>query len=1149
LPHPALTNRRFALFAVLLVLALTAGTAYGAATLDAISTQRSLVENSESLNEEQKNQALSRLEEARRQVEEAGELERQLEALRERLTGLTDRIATLRAAAAAEKLRFVPEDFAGKSLAELEGVRMDRQKALEERRKELAGRDRELSELLAFARTGSAELSNLEARQAEQRAAAVPEGNAAQRSAVDSLWHDARDQAIAARIALYRVQLDNLQRLTELAQPERDFKAAEVEALATYVDALRDFIQFRRQAEAEMARQTAQQALAAAPAALRTIQEKISTLAAEQAKLVTRETELDRRTEQARRTGEEIKRDYERIQEIAELGGSTARVSELLQKRRALVPSSSSLTRSALGYQEQISDAALRQLELDELLRETRDPTGPIDALVDGVQGLDETARADLRAKGTEAWIRYREVIQELWTAYTRHIGKLSALEAETRRLIDVTHDYRVFIDDRLLWMPSTDLIPLNELGQLLAGVAWYLDPNHAQRLLGDAWQVATERSPQVFVWLLVFVLLLAARRRARATLSTAATATLKVRSDNMVATLQALVGTLVLILPAPWFLTGAGLLLGRLPEAHEFTTVIGVGLQSAGHTLLFFSTLRHLCRSDGLARAHLQWSPALCTNMSRQAVWLSPLVTPLAFLAAAGAATVPSAFIRVPGLVQAGEPGVLAIGRLALVATLVLLAVAVHRIWRKEGPVLKAMTGATQARWVSYHILWFGPALLVPVGLAIAALGGYYYTAMFLVGKAGETLWFVVMLVVLRDLLLRGLRVSQRRLRFLEALRYREEMQAQRAAAAAATTNGTKTGASDSESLPPLEEDKIDYGELGEQASRLVQLGHMIALLAGLWWIWDDVIPAFRFLNTIELPIMTSKLVEGVAQDVPLTLGDMGAGLLLGALALFAARNIPALLELTILQRLPMSRASRYAFTTLTQYLVAMVGIIITFNALGLQWSSIQWLVAALSVGLGFGLQEIVANFISGIILLFEQPIRVGDVVTVNNTTGTVTRIRIRATTIVNWERQELIIPNKAFITGELINWTLSDTVNRLTVTVGVAYDTDTRKAMQLMQDAAIEHPRIISDPAPRITFEGFGDNALNLVMRAYLSDLDNRLVTITELHQAILDKFRAAGIEIAFPQRDVHLDVSKPLELIMRRQPRSARPGSDAD
>jgi potassium efflux system protein len=241
---------------------------------------------------------------------------------------------------------------------------------------------------------------------------------------------------------------------------------------------------------------------------------------------------------------------------------------------------------------------------------------------------------------------------------------------------------------------------------------------------------------------------------------------------------------------------------------------------------------------------------------------------------------------------------------------------------------------------------------------------------------------------------------------------------------------------------------------------------------------------------------------------------------------------KVPALLELTILQRLPMSRASRYAVTTLTQYVVAMIGIVITFKSLGLQWSSIQWLVAALSVGLGFGLQEIVANFISGIILLFEQPMRVGDVVTVDGTTGTVTKIRIRATTIVNWERQELVIPNKTFITGQLINWTLSDSINRVFITVGVGYDTDTRLAMQLMGKVADAHPNVVSDPPFRISFEGFGDNSLTLNMRAFLDDMDARLQTITELHQNILDSFRKAGIEIAYPQRDVHLSTTDPLQ-----------------
>jgi potassium efflux system protein len=527
-----------------------------------------------------------------------------------------------------------------------------------------------------------------------------------------------------------------------------------------------------------------------------------------------------------------------------------------------------------------------------------------------------------------------------------------------------------------------------------------------------------------------------------------------------------------------------------------------------------------------------------LCDHLSTQARWLLPLAVPLAFLASVGALAVPSAFVQLATMVQTDEAGLLSLGRLASITLMVLMMIAIYRVWHKNSPVMQAMAGTPdRGKWPSYHILWFGPAMLIPFSLALAALSGFYYTTAFLSAKAGETLWFVIVLVLLKDLLLRGLYVTQRRLRFEEALRYREEMNAQRAAA-------DEQAAPEGENLP-LEEDKVNYGQLGEQVGRLVRLGYTVGLLVGLWLIWKDAIPAASFLDKVELPIATTKLVDGVSKEVPLTLSDMVTGLLLGGLALFAARNIPAVLELTLLQRLPLSRASRYAVTTLTQYVVAMIGLVVSFQALGLQWSSIQWLVAALSVGLGFGLQEIVANFISGIILLFEQPIRVGDVVTVENTTGTVSRIRIRATTIVNWERQELVIPNKSFITGQLINWTLSDTVNRLLITVGVAYHTDTRKAMELMYEAAKEHPKVIDDPAPRISFEGFGDNALTLNLRAYLNDVEVRLATITELHQAILDKFRAAGIEISFPQRDLHLSTARPLEMVLRRDAQGAAGG----
>jgi potassium efflux system protein len=190
----------------------------------------------------------------------------------------------------------------------------------------------------------------------------------------------------------------------------------------------------------------------------------------------------------------------------------------------------------------------------------------------------------------------------------------------------------------------------------------------------------------------------------------------------------------------------------------------------------------------------------------------------------------------------------------------------------------------------------------------------------------------------------------------------------------------------------------------------------------------------------------------------------------------------------------------------------------------IGITWNKIQWLAAAITVGIGFGLQEIFANFVSGLILLFERPVRVGDVITAGEVTGTVTRIQMRATTIRNWDQQEMVIPNKDLITGQVINWTLSNDVSRLSITVGVSYDADVKRASELLLKIARETPNVRKEPAPFVTFEEFGDSTLNLVLRAYVS-IEVRLGTKDKLHNAILDEFRAAGIEIAYPQRDLHV------------------------
>ena len=307
------------------------------------------------------------------------------------------------------------------------------------------------------------------------------------------------------------------------------------------------------------------------------------------------------------------------------------------------------------------------------------------------------------------------------------------------------------------------------------------------------------------------------------------------------------------------------------------------------------------------------------------------------------------------------------------------------------------------------------------------------------------------------------------------------------------------------------------DVDQLNDQTRRLVRLAVVLTTVLVLLGLFRPLFPALGFFNSVT--VWTSG-----SGDI-ITLRSLLLALLTAFLTVAAARNVPGLLEMALLPLVPLKNSSRFAIVTLVRYVIILTGIIVAFGAIGIGWSQIQWLAAAITVGLGFGLQEIFANFVSGIILLFEQPIRVGDVVTIGDTTGIVSRIQMRATTITDWDRKELVVPNKEFISGRLLNWTLSDNVTRVLIHVGVAYGSNVRLALELLAKVAAQNPTVLKDPKPAVNFEAFGDSTLDLTLRAYLPSLDNRLATTTELLTSIDDAFRAAGIEIAFPQRDLHV------------------------
>jgi potassium efflux system protein len=398
---------------------------------------------------------------------------------------------------------------------------------------------------------------------------------------------------------------------------------------------------------------------------------------------------------------------------------------------------------------------------------------------------------------------------------------------------------------------------------------------------------------------------------------------------------------------------------------------------------------------------------------------------------------------------------------------------------------------------------------------IGVAVVLGLVFSVTVIATAVGQTVWIGLVILLLHAILKRWLRVARRRVRMNELL--------------SGQTTELTTAAGET-----IEIKEADLGDISAETLQLVNVSAIAAMLTALLFVWAPLLPAFEAFGQVTLWTSTT-VVDGETIVNQITLATLIVIVLLVGLTLYAARKLPALVELILRSRTNISQGARYATSTLLNYVIVGTGIIAALGALGLQWSQLQWLVAALGVGIGFGLQEIVANFISGLIILFERPIRVGDIVTIGDKDGMVTKIRIRATTLRDWDGKELLVPNKEFITGRLLNWTLSDPQTRLVIPVGVAYGSDVELALRTLTDVVSNHPAVLKDPEPSILFLGFGDSSLSLVARCFVGSMDQRMPTTSELHTKINEAFNEAGIVIAFPQRDLHLDTVGPIRVVI--------------
>jgi potassium efflux system protein len=575
--------------------------------------------------------------------------------------------------------------------------------------------------------------------------------------------------------------------------------------------------------------------------------------------------------------------------------------------------------------------------------------------------------------------------------------------------------------------------------------------------------------------------------------------------------TIHALGLTVFLALPWPALLAFLGWSLDSYSES-EFVRSLSISLGFTGLCLLLLELTRHLCRRGGLADAHFDWQDAYLVHLRRRLRWFTVIGLPLV--------------LWLVGLeVQTQEPLWSASwGRICFIALMLLMAVKLQRLLMARVSPYRQLMLVRGKSWLTLiQIVWRPAIVALPAALAVLAAVGYYYTAQQAAVRILQTAGMLLTVLALGGLTRRWLLVNRRRLAREQAKQRRAQL-----AAAAADADGTMTIPSD------LSDDAIDLAAVSEQTQRLVRTILWLTISVGLVLIWTAILPALAYGASNTLPFAKT-----------LTWADLLVCGLILAVTYVSVRGVPALLELVVLQHLPLDGGSRYAITSVSRYVLTSVGLVAAFNSMGCKWAEVQWLVAAMSVGLGFGLQEIFANFVSGIILLFERPIRVGDVVTLGDKTGVVNRIRMRATTIVDWDRKEYVVPNKDLVTERLLNWTLSDQMNRIEVAMAVAHGSDTDKACALLLEAAREQPHVLSEPAASAAFEGFTEQGPKLVLRCFLPTLEHRGTTTHQLYTAIDRKFRAAGIEIPSPPREMRVRLMRDAAHMAFGSHNTAKPG----
>ncbi|MFN2327665.1 MAG: mechanosensitive ion channel domain-containing protein [Chromatocurvus sp.] len=980
--------------------------------------------------------------------------------------------------------------------ASLDELEAEIQLMVADRRSATARRAAIAAELTAARQQGTAERDRLVAIQSQLQSlpsATLAEGASIQERIADAVTQARRTQ-LTTEAELLALRVRGQPALETILVAERNWLDVKINRqdrrLAALSESARDLRQSAAQEQIEATQEIVSEIGDSRP--------ELQTLAEENMSLAKRQELLGLELNTARSRILEIRETLDRIERDASLSrrrlavsGLQPELADVMLSRLRTLPSQRSIASAINQRNIRINEVAIAAIDNDEDVRAMSDRESLLTMRFPDHAKWDSATRGSLN----KLLDQHMRLLRENAQAQSQLQQVLIDTNELAARLYDAIKGYEEFLTSNLLWTRNhsyVDPIRLKDQVKLLISMDGF------SRLQDRSSRAILQVEPLLLGSLVALLLIF--RRRIKNELQEQLGKPIRPRDERSDRIFTGIFLGVAYTSAVPLAVFVISLIIGNAAADNAQLGGISAGLILASFVLFSFSFLRHITGRLGVGRRRLKWNGQKMDCLRPALRWLSPVVVTGAFFAGFGLST------------SATDSG----GPLTAIAT---LAIAVALL-------LAGLRALRSGLFTADRIVLYGFRAVVVLTAAIAVMHitGHLFAAHLYLDSLGMSIAAFLLILFVTNILYRvGIIFNAQIER-----RTRDESRALQESGESAIDNA---------------DDLATVASLSGANTQLLSLLRVLGLAVALWLIWAPALPALNIFNEIGLwNVADATLPDGQLRVV--SLATLINAIFILVITTLVTKHLPPLVDVLLMEWTGITAGSRYAIKVLMQYVIIGTGLAMSLSLLGWEWSKVQWLVAALGVGIGFGLQEIVANFISGLILLFERPIRVGDIITAGGGDGTVTQINARATVIESFEGKELMIPNKELITGVVTNWSLSTSNLRVVIAVGVAYGSDVREAMRILIEVAHDNASVLEDPAPTATFEDFGDNALVIWLRCYAEREYPRVWT--ELRTEINERFNVAGLSIAFPQRDVHLDADSPIPVrVVEPAPAPDTPG----